>query len=104
MSKWCGWLLCGMALLCGTAGAVGFLDSDSIWDFTGETTAGGSVRCEMVDAPGKPGLKTLKLTFRKKEHKQDWLDVRYTPLQIRHRSCHCGGHRLQAPLRGFGAV
>ena len=80
MSKWCGWLLCGMALLCGTVGAVGFLDSDSIWDFTGETTAGGSVRCEMVDAPGKPGLKTLKLTFRKKEHKQDWLDVRYTPL------------------------
>ncbi|MBR5839882.1 MAG: hypothetical protein IKZ84_15175, partial [Victivallales bacterium] len=37
-------------------------------------------RCEMVDAPGKPGLKTLKLTFRTKEHKQDWLDVQYKPL------------------------
>ena len=80
MLNWCRWLLGGMALLCGTVSAVDFLNSDSIWEFTGENTVGGSVRCEMVDAPGKPGLKTLKLTFRKKEHKQDWLDVQYKPL------------------------
>jgi hypothetical protein len=80
MLNWCKWLLGGMALLCGTVGAVDFLDSDSIWEFTGDNPTGGSVRCEMVDAPGKPGLKTLKLTFHKKMHKQDWLDVQYKPL------------------------
>lgn len=64
-----------LALSCMTAAAADFLDANSIWDFTGETLATGSVRCYMADAPNRPGKKTLKITFRKTEEFHNWLDV-----------------------------
>lgn len=75
MKIWQQLLKSCLGLACCATQAVDFITSDTIWDYTGEHTASGYVRSDIVDAPQVPGKKSLKLEFFKDKVMTDWLDV-----------------------------